>query len=171
MCLLFAQNTAFAQAGGFTRFDTQASFIAANPSPTIVSYDTLTTGIQSSYILNFSDAGVTIQPNDPNYLNSNLLVGSWSTLLPGKKIAVTGKEGMEFNFSTPVNAFGYDFIESTTPLTGYGEPQAESTFVISIYNGTTKLTESTFEPANNVATFFGVSSSQSFNKIVIQETA
>lgn len=77
---------------------------------------------------------------------------------------------MEFNFSTPVNAFGYDFIESTTPLTGYGEPQANSTFVISLYNGATKLTEYTFDPANNVATFFGASSVQSFNKVIIQET-
>ena len=77
---------------------------------------------------------------------------------------------MEFNFTTPVNAFGYDFVELTTSLPGWPATIIDSTFVISVYNGTTKLTEYTFTPANNVATFFGISSTQTFNKVVIQET-
>lgn len=110
-----------------------------------------------------------MKPNDPAYTET-LYVNDWSSLLPGKEVAITGTEGMEFNFTTPVNAFGYDFMESTTPLTGYGEAQVDSTFVISVYNGTTKLTEYTFTPANDVVSFFGVSSTQTFNRVVIQET-
>lgn len=97
-------------------------------------------------------------------------MNDWSTLLPGKEFALTGKEGMEFNFSTPVNAFGYDFIERVASIPGYEMAFTDSTFVISVYNGTTKLTEYTFQPTNDVATFFGISSTQEFNKVIIQET-
>lgn len=77
---------------------------------------------------------------------------------------------MEFNFTTPVNAFGYDFVERVASIPGYETTFVDSTFVISIYNGATKLTEYTFTPANDVASFFGVSSTQTFDKVIIQET-
>ena len=77
---------------------------------------------------------------------------------------------MEFNFTTPVNAFGYDFVERVASIPGYETAFTDSTFVVSVYNGTTKLTEYTFTPANDVASFFGVSSSQNFDKVIIQET-
>ena len=160
---------AFGQSASFQRFDTQSAFTAANTSPTVVSYDSLASGRLPTYEYTFSTEGVKMKPNDPAYTET-LYVNEWSSLLPGKEIAITGTEGMEFNFTTPVNAFGYDFMESTIPLTGYGEAQVDSTFVISIYNGTTKLTEYTFTPANDVVSFFGVSSAQTFNRVVIQET-
>lgn len=77
---------------------------------------------------------------------------------------------MEFNFSNPVNAFGYDFIERTASIPGYEMAFTDSTFVISIYDDVTKLAEYTFTPANNVASFFGVSSAQEFNKVIVEET-
>ena len=61
-------------------------------------------------------------------------MNDWSTLLPGKEFAITGKEGMEFNFITPVNAFGYDFIERVASIPGYEMAFTDSTFVISVYN-------------------------------------
>ncbi len=94
-----------------------------------------------------------MKPNDPAYTET-LYVNDWSSLLPGKEIAITGKEGMEFNFTTPVNAFGYDFAELTTSLPGWPATIIDSTFVISVYNGTTKLTEYTFTPVNDIASFF-----------------
>lgn len=110
-----------------------------------------------------------MKPNDPAYTETFYL-NEWSSILPGKEIAITGTEGMEFNFTTPVNAFGYDFLEQTASLPGWSTAFTDSTFVISIYNGTTKLTEYTFTPANDVASFFGVSSTQTFDKVVIEET-
>lgn len=77
---------------------------------------------------------------------------------------------MEFTFTTPVNAFGYDFVERVASIPGYESPFVDSTFVISIYSGVNKLTEYTFTPANDVASFFGVSSTQSFDRVSIQET-
>lgn len=56
-----------------------------------------------------------MKPNDPGYTET-LFVKDWSALLSGKEFAITGTEGMEFNFTTPVNAFGYDFVEPTTCL-------------------------------------------------------
>lgn len=154
MYFLFLQNTVFAQAGDFTRYDTQTSFVAANSSPTIVNYDAIANGSLPTYEYTFATEGVKIKPNDPNYTNP-LLIGNWSSLLSGKEIIITGKEGMEFNFTTPVNAFGYDFVEPTACIPPYCPTTfVNSTFVVSIYNGATKLTEYTFTPANNVATFF-----------------
>jgi hypothetical protein len=78
---------------------------------------------------------------------------------------------MEFNFITPVNAFGYDFVEPTTPISAsWPAPFIDSTFVVSAYSNGTKLKEYTFTPINDIATFFGISSSQTFDKVIIQET-
>lgn len=159
----------FGQSATFQRFDTQAAFTAANPSPTIVSYDSLPSARLPSYEYTFTAEGVAIKPNDPAYTNP-VWVNDWSTILPGKEFAITGKEGMEFNFTTPVNAFGYDFVELTTAIPGWPATIIDSTFVISVYSGATKLTEYTFQPANDVVTFFGTSSDIAFDKVIIQET-
>lgn len=101
------------QVSDFTRFDTQLSFTTANTSPTIIGYDALS-GRLPAYAYTFPGTGVTIRPNDSAYSTNNLLVSDLSTALPGKEIYVTGKEHFEINFSPAVNAFGFDFNESTT---------------------------------------------------------
>jgi len=153
VCSFFVRMNVYGEAATFQRFDTQSSFIAANSSPTIISYDGIASGYLSTYEYIFATEGVKMKPNTGYTVP--LYVNDWTNLLPGKEIAIYGKEGMEFNFTTPVNAFGYDFLEPTTCLPPFC-PQTfiDSTFTISIYNGTTKLTEYSFMPANDVATFF-----------------
>ncbi len=73
------------------RFNSQSAFISANSDPTIISYDTLANGRLPTYEYTFLNEGVKLKPNDPNYALP-LLVGNFSTLLPGKDIAITGKE-------------------------------------------------------------------------------
>lgn len=160
----------------FQRFDTQASFIAANASPTTISYDALTTGRLPSYMYTFAGTGVTVRPNDSGYSNPHY-IGDFSKApdpdpLPGKELATTGKEHLEVMFSPAVNAFGFDFNESTTCRPGFcdGVSQVESTFAIRIYDGAKQLQEYTFTPANNVSTFFGAASGQPFDRVSIQET-
>jgi len=114
---------------------------------------------------------VTIRPNDSGYTTNNLLVSDLSSALPGKEIYVTGKEHFEINFSPSVNAFGFDFNESTTCRAGFcPTTSVESTFIIRVFDGEKKLQEYMFTPENNVATFFGTASKQPFDRVSIQET-
>lgn len=115
LCISFLHTFSFAQTSNFQRFDSQSSFITANNNPTIVSYDSISDGRLPTYEYTFATEGVKMKPNDPNYTLA-LYVNDWSSLLSGKEFVITGSEGMEFNFTTPVNAFGYDFVETTTCL-------------------------------------------------------
>lgn len=162
----------FTISNDFQRFDTQASFLAANASPVTVSYDALPTNVRlQSYLYTFPGTGVTIRPNDSGYAQPHM-ISEFTDRLPGKELATTGKEHLEVMFSTAVNAFGFDFDESTTCRPGYcsGVSQVESTFVIRIYDGPKYLQSYTFTPQNNVATFFGTASRQPFDRVSIQET-
>lgn len=162
-------ETPIIQNTSFQRFDTQSSFTAANTSPTIIGYDALS-GRLPSYAYTFPGTGVTIRPNDSGYSTNNLLVSDLSTVLPGKEIYVTGKEHFEINFSPAVNAFGFDFNESTTCRPGFcPTTSVESTFIIRVFDGEKKLQEYMFTPENNVATFFGTASKQPFDRVSIQE--
>lgn len=147
-------ETPIIQNTSFQRFDTQSSFTAANTSPTIIGYDTLS-GRLPSYIYTFPGTGVTIRPNDTGYSTNNLLVSDLSSALPGKEIYVTGKEHFEINFSPAVNAFGFDFNESTTCRAGFcPQTSVESTFMIRLFDGSKKVQEYMFTPENNIASFF-----------------
>lgn len=74
-------SVSFAQTATFQRFDTQASFVTANTSPTVVSYDNIANGRLPTYEYTFATDGVKMKPNDPNYTET-LYVNDWSTLLP-----------------------------------------------------------------------------------------
>lgn len=69
-----------------------------------------------------------------------------------------------------MNVFGFDFNESTTCRAGYCPvTSVPSTFSIRFFDGNKKLQEYTFEPQDNVASFFGAASKQPFDRVSIEE--
>lgn len=158
--------------GSFQRFDAQSSFASAHTGMTTIGYDTiaLTSGRLPTFLYTFPGTGVSIRPNDSAYKTNKLLVSDLSNVLPGKEIYVTGKEHFEINFLPAVNAFGFDFNESTSCRAGFCPvTSVPSIFTIRFYDGDKKLQEYTFEPQDNVASFFGAASKRPFDRVSIQE--
>lgn len=86
LTIVLYAGVSFGQSATFQRFDTQASFIAANSSPTIVSYDGFTNGDLPTYEYTFAAEGVKMKPNDPAYPTAPFSVADFTTLLPGKEL-------------------------------------------------------------------------------------
>jgi hypothetical protein len=120
-------------------------------------------------------------------LSGNLFLGTsgvggdfetfgWSTLIPGNDIAISGVESFEVtvNLADNVSAFGLVIHEPTSnePLT----PDAcnfptcpDSTFDLTLFLGAAMVDTISFNPANDVLTFFGVDSDMAFNRVTIVE--
>jgi hypothetical protein len=81
-----------------------------------VSYDSIANGRLPTYEYTFATEGVKIKPNDPNYTNPLFGSTTGQLFFQEKNSLSLVKEGMEFSFTTPVNAFGYDFVEPTACL-------------------------------------------------------
>jgi hypothetical protein len=106
--------------------------------------------------------------------NEPLGIGNdWTVLLPesglGNDIAITGSEGLEFEFAAPVYSAGYDFAEPT--VENVTQTFQESTFSVEGLDATdTVLFSFNWEPDNDVAEFIGVWSNTPFVFLRMVET-
>lgn len=141
-----------AQAGTLTVFDNKDDFLMpgitataplpnlGNLRPTRITHDNLTfTGS-----LSFKDR---------------------TPLLPGIELAISGVENFDVEIANAVNAFGFDFVEPTAA----GAPFFESTFDVTLFDGATEIGAFEFERPNDVVTFVGVASDESFNRVEIRD--
>lgn len=100
---------------------------------------------------------------------------NFNSLMPGREYAVSGPENFRMSLSSPVTAFGMDIVEPTCSSCGGGGVNA--TFVNSrfrfflqdIANGLGTLATVDFSPPNNRLLFFGFTSTQAFDRIVVRE--
>ncbi|MEM9365208.1 MAG: hypothetical protein AAGD07_04365 [Planctomycetota bacterium] len=100
------------------------------------------------------------------------LVGSdWTTRLPGNDLALIGPESLDIDFVTDIFSFGFDFVEPEFD-TNIGNPGdfVDSTFTISLLDGSNLVDEVVFSPPNDTATFFGIGSVTPFDSVQIRET-
>jgi hypothetical protein len=106
--------------------------------------------------------------------NLGLAIADWSSLLPGFDLAISGVEDLDIIANAPVYAMGGRAAEPSTPGdatdTCATTPCVDSTFSVTLMNGATFVDSFTFNLPNNVAAFFGVSSTTPFDRLLIRET-
>jgi hypothetical protein len=81
---------------------------------------------------------------------------------------VNGLESFDVDIDTPVNSFGFDFVEPEfAPF--IGGIFIDSTFEITLLHGGSIIDSFEFTRPNDVATFVGVRSDSLFDKVEIRE--
>ncbi|MDO8478199.1 MAG: PEP-CTERM sorting domain-containing protein [Candidatus Rokubacteria bacterium] len=97
----------------------------------------------------------------------------WTTLLPGNDIAINAVENLNMVSAAPVFAMGFDFVEpalgGSTTDTCFVAICTDSTFAVTVKNGSTIIHAFTFNAADDVAAFVGVWSSDAFDRLEIRE--
>jgi hypothetical protein len=172
--LAAALSLAAGSALAVTTYDNLASFqagtgatSATGPLPAI--------GITSSATI----GSVTVQA--PSWLTVD-----WITALPGYEIGVSNgagntnvpngyyNDGIDVNFASPVYAAGFEFYQPTTPgvyLNGCNVPVCvDSQYQVELKLGSTSVGVFAWTPGKDKVDFWGVASSQAFNRMEIRET-
>ena len=115
-------------------------------------------------------------PSTDIYLGTQgLLFSTWTTLLPGNQIALSGSENLNAALASPVFTLGFDFVEPLLDSppgkpSGYYCPCVDSTFTVTLKNSGATVGSFTFNAPDDVAAFVGVQSSSAFNRVEIRET-
>jgi hypothetical protein len=91
---------------------------------------------------------------------------NWTNLLPGNDLAVNGVENLNIDLPSFTNVFGFDFAE---PTYNVGDRFIDSTFEMTLFNTGAAIGTFQFAPPNNVASFVGVTSDRTFNRVEIRE--
>ncbi len=149
-----ANNALPAQAGTLTVFDNKDNFLMPGIAATAPLPRLGNLGISSIMHDNLTFAG-------------NLYFRKWTPLLSGNDLAINGVENLDVEIASAVNAFGFEFVEPTTANTN--APFFESTFAVTLFEGTTEVGSFEFERPNDVATFVGVVSDEFFNRVEIRD--
>lgn len=114
------------------------------------------------------------------------LTVDWITALSGYEIGVSNgagntsvpnsyyNDGIDVNFASPVYAAGFEFYQPTTPgvhLNGCNVPVCvDSQFQVELKLGSTSVGVFAWTPGKDQVDFWGVASSQAFNRMEIRET-
>ncbi len=94
--------------------------------------------------------------------------GDWTPLIPGNEISLNGTEDLNVDLKAPVYAFGFDFVETTDPV-ACNAPCIDSTFKVTLKNGTETVNTFQFNAKDDTAAFVGVWTDVPFNRIEIRE--
>ena len=101
-------------------------------------------------------------------ISSMIFRDSWTTRLPGVELAISGNEDLDVDFSEPVYAVGFDFVEPEFDP-HVNAPFYESTFEVTLKRLGTVLDGFVFSRPNDMATFVGVQSDTPFDRLEIRE--
>jgi len=95
--------------------------------------------------------------------------GDWTSLHPGNDIAISGPEDLNVDLASPVLALGFDFVEpKNTPC--YANICYDSTFTVTLKNGTNTVDSFMFNAPDDVLAFVGVWTDTPFNRVEIRDT-
>jgi len=175
-------------------FSDQATFLAATgatcascpmpdlgfgvPAGTPVVVNAVTfTSVSPSGNLFIGGTGVGVPNND------------WTSLIAGNDIAISGPSNLDVGLTAPVFSFGFQFHEPTCNNTNTGNNcglgvlgqveigtavttgnEVDSTFTVTLKNGVNTVASFQFNAPDDVASFVGVQSDMSFDKVEIRET-
>lgn len=95
---------------------------------------------------------------------------SWTNtdLIPGSEIAIIGPENLNIDIATPINAFGFDFVELTDSVGGY----IDSTFEIKLFYSDVLIENSIiFNAQDDRLSFIGLVCENMFNRVEIREVS
>lgn len=109
------------------------------------------------------------------WVGGGTTVGDWTTWLPDSEVAIDGVEHLDLHLAAPVFSLGFDFVEPGRPVSAPGgcwvNPCVDSTFSVSLFDaGGASVGSFSFNAADDVAAFVGVSASQAFSRVQIRET-
>ena len=93
----------------------------------------------------------------------------WYPGLPGNDIAL-GFENLKVSFATPVTAMGFRFVEPNATMPPYGGSPGDSTFLVTLFNGTVEVGSFQFNAPDDQLAFVGVSSATPFTSATIVDT-
>ncbi|HBI23450.1 MAG TPA: hypothetical protein DDX84_04430, partial [Nitrospiraceae bacterium] len=105
---------------------------------------------------------------------SELYIGGgtldWTLLHPGNDIAISGPEDLNVDLASPVLALGFDFVEpKNTPC--YANICYDSTFTVTLKNGTNTVDSFMFNAPDDVLAFVGVWTDTPFTMVEIRDTS
>lgn len=96
----------------------------------------------------------------------------YGDLVPGNDLLLSGPESFDVTLSSSVFAFGFHLYEPTSnnPFNGCNTTCVDSTFVITLYSGSTAIGVFTVQPTDNQLEFIGFWSSTAFDRVTVRET-
>jgi hypothetical protein len=136
------------------------------------------TGAAATAIPDAGGSGVVTSPQTVGPLTfslgpgaTNLIFGGidWTTRLTGAEIALSGVEDLDVGIASGAFAFGFEMVEPQNDPNLNGT-FVDSTFTITLRNGGSIVDSFLLTPPNDTAVFFGVWSSDAFDRVEIRET-
>lgn len=161
-----------AASAALVTFNSEANFLAgtgATAEPATPNLGKISGGTATLGSLEFSLAGATAL----FFGTDGLSISDWSTLLPGHDIAFSGEESSEIKVlsASPLRAFGFQIHEPTAAIglkpDSCNAPCFDTTFDVKLFQGATEVGSASFNPADDVKAFFGVTSSIAFDRVNI----
>jgi CubicO group peptidase (beta-lactamase class C family) len=90
--------------------------------------------------------------------------------IEGAEISVVGKMNLNLMPDEPIYAFGFHFVEPEADPLGSGQTFVDSTFDITLKNGSTVVGRFQFNPPNDTNWFLGLSSTRQITNVELRET-
>ena len=87
----------------------------------------------------------------------------WYPQTPGNDIAL-GYENLEVSLPAPVYALGFELVEPNTTMPFYGGAAVDSTYQVTLFNGSTQVGQLSFNAPDDVLAFVGVQSDTAFDR-------
>lgn len=104
---------------------------------------------------------------------SGLGFETWSTLIPGNALALSGNASFTVDFAAPVGSFGFSFHEPSRtgppPDATNADDFIDSVFEVTLRSGGDLVGRTQFERRNDVLAFFGVHNPTLFDRVEIVE--
>lgn len=179
MCLVF-----FACNGGDTTEPTPTTTTTTSAPPAVITYDSRDTFVAETggqlvgpipsrpNGAEFSIGMLAFRNEAPSSLNTTR---NWSTLIGESfDLAINGVENFNVDSQVALFAFGFDFHEPTDPSPAppntCGGTCADSTFRVTLLNGSTIVTVHDFMGPQDSLGFVGIWTRDPFNRVEIRET-
>lgn len=96
-------------------------------------------------------------------------IADYSARLVGNELSIDGLESINIVTAAPVYSLGFDFVEPNLDP-NVNAAFIDSTFTVTLLNGTTFVDSYSFNAPNDTTAFEGVSSTIPFNSVQIRET-
>jgi hypothetical protein len=101
----------------------------------------------------------------------------WSAAFDGEELALSGRESFDISLAHPTHALGFDFVEpdvinlDAAPVGGCGSMCVDSSFTVTLRSAGTVVGTTTFNAANGVPAFVGITSDDPFDRLEIRENS
>jgi hypothetical protein len=146
------------QAASLMVYDSQEKFLADTKATATSPFPTI------GKTTHYSHDNIRFTPTSPNTLVGRNL----TNLLPGNELGINGLENLNIDLPTLINVFGFDFVEPRL-MPNVNAQFIDSTFQVTLFKFGAAIGAFQFARPNDVASFVGVTSDLTFNRVEIRE--